>query len=138
MLPRRLAARLARPVLLRNVAPPRGVPSAVPSALRALCSSSDGSGDGGDRSGRRKPGITSTEAAEEADGDDALFIDDASEVGDDESSIAKIDPTNVWTLPPLLVFPFPTRPLFPGVFQPAEASACRASAAAPGCSRALP
>jgi len=32
----------------------------------------------------------------------------------------KFDPHNISTLPPILIFPFPTRPLFPGVYQPCE------------------
>jgi len=32
----------------------------------------------------------------------------------------KLDPKNISTIPPVLVFPFPTRPLFPGVYQPCD------------------
>jgi len=37
-----------------------------------------------------------------------------------EEGLVKLDPENISTIPPVLVFPFPARPLFPGVYQPCE------------------
>ena len=89
------------------------------SALRLLCSSgsssSDGDGDGKDGDVTAKRGeLTSADEPVEA----TVVV--TSEAESSESSLMSIDPSNISALPPVLVFPFPTRPLFPGVYQPAE------------------
>jgi len=57
-------------------------------------------------------------SSEEVDGASAAAPRPSS--GARESSLVPLDPSNISTLPPVLIFPFPTRPLFPGVYQPAE------------------
>ena len=42
------------------------------------------------------------------------------EVDPDDKTLVKFDPSRVDSTQPVLVFPFSTRPLFPGVFQPCE------------------
>lgn len=141
----RLPARAA----LRLVAPYRGQPPAATSALsRLFCSAAgDGSGDGaGDGKGRGRGKVrdaTPSDKAERPAAEDASepasLTEGASSVGHSseevdgasaaaprsssgarESSLVPLDPSNISTLPPVLIFPFPTRPLFPGVYQPAE------------------
>merc|ERR550514_2404950 len=36
------------------------------------------------------------------------------------AGLTKYDPENISTMPPVVVFPFATRPIFPGIFQPCE------------------
>jgi len=112
-----------------------------PSTLRmALCSSSsssnagDGNG-GGDGNGKKKPPpAAAAEAEADADADVELYDEtegvqlvDAQETGPDgempddaTEALQKYDPENISTMPPVVVFPFATRPIFPGIFQPCE------------------
>lgn len=119
------------------------VPSPVLPLSRALCSSSSSRGgdDDGDNSSGGKPALApeasatadadadaSSEPAQAADSasdggnDEAPLAEpvDALEVGEDgEDGLVKYD-ENISTIPPVLVFPFSNRPLFPGVYQPCE------------------
>ena len=111
-----------------------------PSTLRvALCSSSssnagDGNG-GGDGNGKKKPAPAAVaEVDGEADADVELYdetegvrlvdVQDGGvdgEMPDDATeALQKYDPDNISTMPPVVVFPFATRPIFPGIFQPCE------------------
>jgi len=101
---------------LRAAASTRLLP---PSTLRvALCSSSSGNaggGNGGDGNGEKKPPPAVAEADADADADMELY--DETET---EGALQKYDPDNISTMPPVVVFPFATRPIFPGIFQPCE------------------
>ena len=119
--PAAAAAAAERPVLLLS---------------RFLCSSNDdGSGGDGDapppkkRFGKSKAPRTPKEEAAAADADveatypesppeGAVPID--SSVESDDGGLVKYGPDNISTMPPVLVFPFSNRPLFPGVYQPCE------------------
>ena len=107
-----------------------------PSTLRvALCSSSssntgDGNG-GGDGNGKKKPPPAAVvEADADADADVELYdetdgvqlvgVQDGGPDGDATEALQKYDPDNISTMPPVVVFPFATRPIFPGIFQPCE------------------
>ena len=87
--------------------------------LRACSSSSSKGGDDGeDGSGHAKPAATAV-----AEGDDDAPTAEPFDVDDDvdgEGTLVKYDPENISTMPPVLVFPFSARPLFPGVYQPCE------------------
>ena len=99
---------------------------------RALCSSSDD--DGSEANGKKKKkkvaavvdSVDSAEAvAEPASKEMAEATSDevfeSSVEGDyEEGTLIKHDPENISTMPPVLVFPFSNRPLFPGVYQPCE------------------
>ena len=127
-----LAGRLPQTVAqhaARRLAPP-------PNALRAaLCSSgSSGSGDDGDGKGDKpKPAAVVDAPEPDADATEVELVDvvevEQTDAGDEhvlsaedgaEDSLAKYDPENISTMPPVVVFPFSTRPLFPGIFQPCE------------------
>jgi len=132
---------VAAHVLRARLAPP-------PSALRAaLCSSSGGSGSssdsGNDGNGKSKPlpakpiADAEADANAEADAIDAdadaypgSIVEDGggetevevmnADVEDGEGGLTKYDPENISTMPPVVVLPLNTRPLFPGIFQPCE------------------
>ena len=70
----------------------------------AFCSKANGDGEEGDGNGNGA-----------ASGDVASM-----EVDPDDKTLVKFDPSRVDSTQPVLVFPFSTRPLFPGVFQPCE------------------
>ena len=127
-----LAGRLPQTVAqhaTRRLAPP-------PNALRAaLCSSSgSSSSDDGDGKGDKpKPAAVVDTPEPDADATEVELVDvvevEQPGVGDEhvlsaedgvEDSLAKYDPENISTMPPVVVFPFSTRPLFPGIFQPCE------------------
>jgi len=91
-------AALSRRPLVKRLLAPRALPLA-----RALCSAADDGKKGGE------PAEPVAEAKEEP-----------KPTAPRESSLVSINPSHISTLPPVLVFPFPTRPLFPGVYQPAE------------------
>ena len=101
---------------LRAAASTRLLP---PSTLRvALCSSSSGNAagggnGGGDGNGEKKPPPAVAEADADADADMELY-------DETEGALQKYDPDNISTMPPVTVFPFATRPIFPGIFQPCE------------------
>ena len=105
----------------------------------ALCSSSSnsaGDGNGGDGNGKKKPpaAVAEAEADAEADTEMELYDEtegvqlvDVHETGPDgelpddaTEALQKYDPENISTMPPVVVFPFATRPIFPGIFQPVE------------------
>ena len=108
-----MLGRLARPgasLLARRplrAAPPNFL-SRTRDALRphaaAFCSKANGDGEDGDGNGNGA-----------ASGDVASM-----EVDPDDKTLVKFDPSRVDSTQPVLVFPFSTRPLFPGVFQPCE------------------
>ncbi len=99
----RLAGRLTAP----------GRPAGVPALTwcRTLCSGSSsddgaGSGNGGGN------GAVSEADAEPVPGNE---FDESTAGG-----LVRVDPENISTMPPVTIFPFSNRPLFPGVFQPCE------------------
>ena len=113
---------------------------------RFLCSSSDDSGGDGDdkaakkRFGKKKPPpAAAAEVDMDADPDAEVVSSDAEAEPEylesppegalpvDEGSadregdgLVRFGPDNISTMPPVLVFPFSNRPLFPGVYQPCE------------------
>jgi len=110
----------------------------VLSLSRIFCSSSSGSDDDQNDKVGKKGHLSRfrPEADVMADADaTADAVADATTTSDPEtpaaieaellgensdSMLVKLDPANVSTMAPVLVFPFPTRPLFPGVYQPCE------------------
>jgi len=93
---------------------------------RLLCSSSDGKGgkDGDDPAdGSAKPAVGTTEEGGDSPveiiaGDGEAATDEATTTNED-GTIMKYS-ESLTTMPPVLVFPFSNRPLFPGVYQPCE------------------
>ena len=95
-----------------------------------LCSSSGGgsssNGDGED-SGHAAgdsaaAAVVEAELAEEYADDYAVqdAPSDHGAEGEAGGDLVKYDPENISTMPPVVVFPFSNRPLFPGVYQPCE------------------
>jgi hypothetical protein len=142
---RLVAPRLPAVGALRLLAPYGGRPPAATSALsRLFCSTAgegggDGASDGKGGKGRGSGKVgdsTPSDKAERltAEGEPASHSDKSAAAssggqgsGDGTAApkpppgaLVPIDPSNISTLPPVLIFPFPTRPLFPGVYQPAE------------------
>jgi Lon protease-like protein len=111
-----------------------------PSTLRvALCSSSssnagNGGGDGNGNGKKKPPTAAVAEADADADADVELYdetevvqlvgVQDGGQDGempdDVTEALQKYDPNDISTMPPVVVFPFATRPIFPGIFQPCE------------------
>jgi len=90
----------------------RGAPPRQAAPWRALASSSSGDrgGHGSDDGDSNYPPVEEIDAAGEVE---------AGEMSE-EGTIVKYDSRNIDFMPPVLVFPFSNRPLFPGVFQPCE------------------
>ena len=103
----------------RPSAPTRGV---LPVQRCAWLSSDSSDRDGSDPKdvGDEEPSPAKVDVLDEAD-----YAREAEK----EGTLVKIDPENISTIPPVLAFPFPTRPLFPGVYQPCEVTNAALAAA---------
>ena len=100
---------------------------------RCLCtagSSGDGDGEGGDDGDKPKKrfGRAARKSTAEPEVAEAKPLDEPPEdavpiSGADDSEdgmLMKYGPDSVSMMPPVLIFPFSNRPLFPGVYQPCE------------------
>jgi len=89
----------------------------VQAPLRMLSTGSKGGDDDGE-DGRDSSSPAASTAADV--GDDAPTAEPVDIGDDDGGELVKYDPENISTMPPVPVFPFSARPLFPGVYQPCE------------------
>lgn len=129
---------------------PAAPSSLAASRLLCTGSGGDGDGNSGGKKGDGRPAATAVLEEEEVDtGEVASEADDAVEASDStgDGGVAESDSTtgtalkaelheeqegeagdtlmkynqdNISAMPPVLIFPFSTRPLFPGVYQPCE------------------